>query len=616
MVKEREYDQAIHFLRTLNGANADEVALWEAGIRDVQDIFRRAEANASTLVGTNLKIGQVSGKVVAVEGGKLHIQAGDVRLARSLSELPEKQQLELAGIRSSAEHPDTKVRLGVLAFFTGQPAMAKAYFEQAQGSQLPLIRLLQTLKRMDNLAVEGEAFRLFAEAQKLAKSGDWRKVREKLTELHAKYSNTAVVAQNESAIAVMETQMESENLEGALAGNVRRKDALHLEITYPFRRTDELWDWWRSGSGLLNPNGGLDVNGDFWMCHRAAYARVRTMEVHFRVEKLLDPANSSVGWGVHTAAQFCTPTAIETDLPRGFFGLLSSLQGRESGIWVGGDQPKAFAVSRQNALKPATDYVLTVTHGDDKVAWALNGEIFLKANDLGARPGPRVILMASQVQMTIKKVVIDGNIRSNWLMEAKNASEFLSAELPKVRKQLEDGEAVSLLHGGLPLLWSAAPGEWKTANGQTVWESYYNAPAMRLPFMLKNGVLEVKFCYAKEHALQRGFEVSFRDTGASRYALRVVPAKAQLALVRYAFKNGVQEEEILKQSAANEIAPDVWHPVAVAFKDGRVCVNFHNTPVLAYNEARPCDGEISLGSVQPGSNSVYQLADFTLRPLK
>jgi len=343
---------------------------------------------------------------------------------------------------------------------------------------------------------------------------------------------------------------------------------------------------------------------------------VRRLEVHFRVDKLLDPANSFVGWGVHAAAQVSVPTAIDTELPRGFYGVLNALQGRESGIWVGGDRPKVLAVTRQDALKPARDYVFTVTHSNDMIAWALNGEIFLKAKDLGRRSGPRTALFASQVKMTISKVVVDGNVRSSWLAEAKKTGEFLESEIPAVRKKLAKGETVPLLHRGLPVLWSAAPGEWKTADIHSTWDSYYNAPPMRLPFTVKNGVIEMKFRFDKADKLQRGFELTFRDTGSSRYALRVNPAKAELAVVRYHLRNGLENEEILRQSLATEIAGGIWHPVAVAFKDSRIQVSFHNTPVLSYSEARAAEGEVALGTVNPGRNSSYDFTDFTLREYK
>ena len=616
LVSDRDYEQALHFLRTLRGAHPQEVALWEEGIRDVRDTFLRAEANAPRLIGTKVQLGGVSGKVVSVQDGKVYLQTGEVRVARPLSELSESQRMELAGVRFDAGHPDLKVKLGVFAFFHGKRSLAEAHFKGAEGSRLRLARLRETLGRMDELTRERHASQLLAEAGALAKAGDWREARKRVRDLRTDCGNTRTFLDNVAAIAVIEKQIESESLESVLAGRATRKDPYQIESTYDFRDASELTDWWRSGNGVLKDGGGLTVNGDFWMGHRVAYTRLRRLEVHFRVDKLLDPANSFVGWGIHAAAQVTVPTAIDTELPRGFYGTLNALQGRESGIWVGGDRPKVFAITRQDALKPARDYVLTVTHSNDLIAWAVNGEIFLKAKDLGRRAGPRTVLFASQVQMTISKVVVDGNVRSDWLAEAKKTGEFLGSEIPSLRRKLAEGETVSLLHRGLPVLWSAAPGEWKAANGGATWSGYYNAPPMRLPFAVKNGVIEMKFRYDKADKLQRGFELTFRDTGASRYALRINPAKAELAVVRYYCRNGIETEEILRQSLATEIAGDLWHPVAVAFKDSRIHVSFHNTPVLTYSEARVVEGEVALVSVNPGKNSSYDFTDFTLREYK
>ena len=613
MISQGDYAQALRFLDTLPKADPEEIALWKHGIETIRGTFERAARNASTLVGKTLRVGPVSGQVVAVKAGRIHLKTRGVEVARPLSELSENQQLALAGIKLGAQDPDTQAQLGVLAFFRGILSSAKARLEIGKESDQNIARFHETIERMAVLTREREAGDLIARAQKSAKAKNWRGVREALGEIRTGYSETETALKGKTTLAEIESTMAKESLDGIFSVSVKRSRNSRIEATYGFETADELWDWWRSGYVVYEKGAGIQVNGDFWLSHRAPFYDAREIEIHLRVDSILDPVRSFIGWGVHAAAQVCVPTEIENDLPRGYYGRLNTLQGKDSGIWVGGGQPRVASFSSQKALKPATDYVLTITRDNDRIAWSINDEIFLKAKNLKDKPGPRFTLFGHKVKLTVTRVQIAGSLSSSWLKGAKKEGDFLADSLPGIRKALAAGDTVPLLHRGLPVLWSPAPGEWKIRDGQTVWASYYRAPATRLPFAVANGLFEARFRFAEAKKNQRGFEVAFRDTGAYRYALRIDPSTSQIALVRHTWAAGAESEEILKAVRSNLITGDTWHPFALAFRGSRIQVTMHKTPVLSYDGIRTASGQISLLTTSDGRNSTYEFSDMTLR---
>jgi hypothetical protein len=185
-----------------------------------------------------------------------------------------------------------------------------------------------------------------------------------------------------------------------------------------------------------------------------------------------------------------------------------------------------------------------------------------------------------------------------------------------VKKQFSSGERISLLTDGLPKLWSAAPGEWTIKNGKSRWGNYFRAPSMRLAFPVRNGLFEGSFQYPKKKNNQRGFEFSFRDIGATRYALRFAPAKAQVALIRYRWENGLEHSEILGQSTGAVFKPDIPLSFRLAFKESRIQVVFNKKPVITYNDAKAVSGDITLDSVYPGRNSVYYFSNLRLQNMR
>jgi hypothetical protein len=614
MVLRKDYDQALHFLGNLEGVNRAEVELWKHGIKSIDEIFKRAKANARSLIGFTHRIGPVSGKVSDVRDGKVYIKTRGVEVARPLTELTENQQLELAGIEIGSRDPETQVQLAILAFFRGQRSIAKARFGEGKKSKKLIAKLHGSLARMDSIVREKEAEKLVHEAAKLAADQRWRDIRKVLDEINEKYADTKAAASAKKTLTEFEQKLQEGTLQGALAGDARL-DGDDLDAVYSFKRPEQLRDWWFTGD--VKPDAlGLEIKGDFWLGHRVSYNRFKKLELHFRVDKFIDPDRAFLAWGVHAAAQVHIPTSMENDLPRGYFGFFKSLQsGLDSAIWTGGDKQQMIISSNKNSLKPATDYVLTITRTSSRIAWSLNGEVFLKASNLKSRPGPRLVLIGSQAVLKIRKIRVQGEIRSSWLKEAKASGRYLAEELPKAKKRFASGERINLLSEGLPKFWSGAPGEWTIKNGKSRWSNYFRAPSMRLAFPVRNGLLEGSFQYPKKES-QRAFEFSFRDVGATRYALRFAASKGQVALIRYRWEDGLENSEILGESAGALFKPDVPLSFRLAFKESRIQVVFNKKPVITYNEAKAETGDISLDSVYPGRNSVYYFSNLRLQNMR
>ena len=614
MVLRKDYDQALHFLDTLKGVNRAEVELWKHGIRSIDEIFKNADANARSLIGFTHRVGPVSGKVSDVKDGKIYINTKGVEIARPLTELTENQQLELAGIAIGSRDPETQAQLAILAFFRGQKSIAQARFEEGKKSSKLIAKLHESLERMNSIVREKDAEKLVQDVVKLVGEQRWRDIRSTLDEINEKYADTKAVAAAQKTLNEFEQKMQEGTLQGALVGDARL-DGDNLDVEYSFKKSQELTDWWYTGDLKAEPSG-LDIRGDFWLGYRVSYDQINKLEIHFRVDRFLNPERAFLAWGVHAAAQVHLPSSLENDLPRGYFGFFKSLQsGLDSTMWSGGEKQQMIVSSNKSSLKPATDYVLAITRTGSNIAWSINGEVFLKASDLKSRPGPRLVLIGSQAVLKIKKIRVQGEIRSSWLKEAKAAGSYLAEELPKVKSQFASGERINLLNEGMPKIWSEAPDEWSTKNGLSRWSNYFRAPSMRLMFPVKNGLLEGSFQYTQKET-QRGFEFSFRDTGDTRYALRFEPSKPQIALIRYLWNDGLEKAEILGESTGALFKPDMPLSFRLAFKDSRIQVIFNKNPVITYNDAKADTGDISLDSVYPGRNSVYYFSSLQLQNLR